>query len=945
MAKVRQKQLWNAAVATAFPAAYDDTLDSGPTLQTGATNLLQDLNGIRSQVNKLIHGASPSGSEFWYSTLSTFGVVDLATATRLCSTSLIQTITLAASATSVVLDQTAGETPSENMAIGSVSTAGAVVAALTGAVGGGAELDAVVPGDAGITIQPKNLCALIDMATGEVLTSGGKQIFGLLQVASTAVDGDPFPASASSAQLTLCEVNGTRTALIAPSTPVSAGTFQYVYQQRVQVQDLPEDCTINPTFVDSSASVDVTLTNAVANQGVTDVGQTGTVNWNIADAGSIIWDTDGGENLLTLNPTGGNDIVTIGHGAADVTNFESSTNDFNSGIRVNTTGGETQAILIGVTANTINGAGPLILDPTGDVDISLAATERLHVTQAGDETNALLDLDNSTNGIELYTGTSDPNGLVIGASAGSLFMQDSGASSLVWLNTSVGTGDTWTSLSTGASVEDRNDVYVQQGASPVILTTNAFLNIAGAGGLTWSLRDALGVDAFAVTDGSASDSTDVTLSADSINLTALQPTAAGTGGVVNVFGGTGGTGDSAGGAVTVRGGVGGSVNGAGGALALDGGAGSGTGLAGDVQIGSTGANNVTVEADASFTVDAGTNFSIDGITDSNVTITGNNAGTISLTLDSVNAGAGKGHILVPATTDQVRVLAGPGDSAIGLTVQNSFEVVAGDSDFFLGISAGKSVFHMEDAGLVGGIGWAIRNNSLAGDLTIETVSSTTTAGGGVTIKAGGSTTAGADSAGELILEGGTLGGTSTGAAGDVTLRAGSDATAAGTGTHGVVNIEGPAGSNVTEEDAIAVFTNKGGSGETISLFTGTSVPKDLVTAPAGSMFLRDGSSVGELYINQDDATNWLAVTMGGQPQDAYAAAPVIVDDDLPLITLSPIPVTAESVNLAINGVTQDRGSGLDYTVNLTNGEVTLLADTGTAVDTDTSDRVEVHYLG
>ena len=42
---------------------YDDTLPSGPTLETDPVDLEDDLNGLRSQVKRIIHGANPGN---WY---------------------------------------------------------------------------------------------------------------------------------------------------------------------------------------------------------------------------------------------------------------------------------------------------------------------------------------------------------------------------------------------------------------------------------------------------------------------------------------------------------------------------------------------------------------------------------------------------------------------------------------------------------------------------------------------------------------------------------------------------------------------------------------------------------------------------------------------------------------------------------------------------------------
>lgn len=52
---------------------YDDTLAAGPTLETDPENLEADLNGVRSQLKRILHGASPGN---WFDDV-TFSLEDL----------------------------------------------------------------------------------------------------------------------------------------------------------------------------------------------------------------------------------------------------------------------------------------------------------------------------------------------------------------------------------------------------------------------------------------------------------------------------------------------------------------------------------------------------------------------------------------------------------------------------------------------------------------------------------------------------------------------------------------------------------------------------------------------------------------------------------------------------------------------------------------------------
>jgi hypothetical protein len=64
----------------------------------------------------------------------------------------------------------------------------------------------------------------------------------------------------------------------------------------------------------------------------------------------------------------------------------------------------------------------------------------------------------------------------------------------------------------GSSVVDRQDVYDNQGTTPVDQTTNATLDLEGPG-LVWSIRDDLQADLFRIIEGSAGGTSEVEISA------------------------------------------------------------------------------------------------------------------------------------------------------------------------------------------------------------------------------------------------------------------------------------------------------------------------------------------------------------------------------------------------------------------------------------------------
>lgn len=80
--------------------------------------------------------------------------------------------------------------------------------------------------------------------------------------------------------------------------------------------------------------------------------------------------------------------------------------------------------------------------------------------------------------IELFVGDSDPSGSVTGL-AGSLFFRDTGAGAELYLNTSVGSGTTWTQISTGGGAGVTLQQAYQNGNTIVTDATNGDLDVSG----------------------------------------------------------------------------------------------------------------------------------------------------------------------------------------------------------------------------------------------------------------------------------------------------------------------------------------------------------------------------------------------------------------------------------------------------------------------------------
>ena len=260
---------------------------------------------------------------------------------------------------------------------------------------------------------------------------------------------------------------------------------------------------------------------------------------------------------------------------------------------------------------------------SGDITLVLGdaagtgTQSRMRVSGPNDEDEALLQLTTTgTNGdsVEMFVGDSDPSGSVTGL-AGSLFFRDTGTGAELYLNTSTGSGTTWTALSTGGSVTLQNayingntittsgaegDVTFTGTEDFVVTLSDMLVDTTASISLDADAASNFTVDAGTLTLSTTTSGNVAVSAADAVTLTAGNEAAA-AGNVVTIDAGDGG-GANDGGAVTLTGGEsgagatgnGGNVNlTAGGALSTDGdggtialtvGANTGTGVQGFVDI-------------------------------------------------------------------------------------------------------------------------------------------------------------------------------------------------------------------------------------------------------------------------------------------------------------------------------------------------------------------------
>lgn len=871
MTKIRQNtQVWNSGTYT------DTTVPTLAAFETTPVELETDLNNLRSQVNNLLNAQGGN----WYDNpfagptfdLPISGTASLNNVPIGCFTDLLTAVAVPALQNWVILNVAGSEAPSVPGSLVN-TTEGAIVAA-SAFSGAGFDVFELVERAGSTAISPDNLLLIRDSTTLQPLQSGGRDIFGLLQVESTFTDGANFNdiSGGNRVKISFVIINGAGTDLIAcPVADIASQSIQYNYPSVVYFKNVDPSCfTGGRGFIDQAASVDVTLQNAYNNgntivtSGATNISFSGP-----SGGGGIFMSTVDAINIGTANATVANTAGTKlslfsgdGLGTGDGGDLEVVAGD--SGVGATGNGGPV-AIRAGSATSTSGNGG----DATVQAGASTGANEGglviltagasatgtngyVRIQTSGDEDEVQLLIVPSGTGatVGLYSGASDPNGIT-SATAGSLYMRSNGQ---VWVNT---TGAmVWEQLQSGVT-ENRQDVYVNQGVTPVDLTTNAILDLEAAG-IAWRIRDDLEANLFSIIEGSLGGTSTIELGAavDTFDVNA----------VVNDFDGT--TFD-----VLMTG-----------AVSIDAGAASNFSTSlGDLTLstgtGSGGAVNVTAGNEAAA---AGNNVNING---GNGTAGGNFGGSINITSGSGDPAAasqsGQITLSTPPASDNLGSFSGTiviqtGDGGpftggssgfIRLTTGDCFDpsVQAGEILLRAGdgmspgggsiggsitLSAGDSQATGE-GGVMGDINLTAGNNSgtdPAGDVRILTGSNTSAGGvGGLfSVTIGSSIGAGAGS--NITLTAGAAGATGA-TGGNITMVTGS---AAG-GDAGYVHVD----TTNDEDEHLVELDNLGGTnGSATQMLVGTTNPNGVIAARPSSLYFRNTNAVdgvpGQLYLNVSD---------------------------------------------------------------------------------------------
>jgi hypothetical protein len=652
-----------------------------------------------------------------------------------------------------------------------------------------------------------------------------------------------------------------------------------------------------------------------------DVQMTGTNGFSIdGTAASNVSATSGDLTLSTI--TSG---ALIGTSAAGIDLNATTTVTIDTADATDASGNDITITAGTSTAGTAAGAS-IILTP-GDGNTTGVAGS-VDVTGPNNEDEAIFSLETTgTNGdkIEMYVGDSSPSGSVT-ALAGSLFFRDTGAGAELWLNTSAGSGTTWTQLSTAAgatlqSAYEAGNTITTSGAegNVTINGTEDFL-VGGSVTVNFDTTDAISLDANVASNFTV-DSAPLTLSTTTSGL--LSVTSAG---ILDLDAGDNAAGT--GNAVTIDAGDSGGGGGLGGAILLTAGSGDGTATGGNIDLlaGSSGAGATGDGADVTATGGAALSTNGDGGDVALTTGAGSgtgSAGTISLTGPNTEGQA----LLSLATTGT------GGDTA---------QLFVGDSSPNGSVTADAGSLFLRDTATDGEL-WI---NTSTGSGTTWRQVVTSGAGGALSLQEayiGGNTIV--TSGGEGILD---ISGTETisldaGAASNFTV-AGANLTLNTTGSGnvilasaGLVDID--SGSSV-DILASTTFSIDGTGASNVSATSGSLT---LSTITSGSLI---GTSAADIDFNAttsftldtldatDASTNDITLTAGsstaggadgasiiltpGDGNVAGVAGAVVItgpnDEDEALVTLTTAGTSGDSVGLFVGDndpsatITADAGS-------------------------------------
>ena len=291
---------------------YNDQFASGVQLVSSSTSLEDDLNALRTQVRQVLWAGVPGN---WYDGVQGVANVKPARGLNTINSALasveqsrfiydIQSlafVTVPSGSNWVGLSVSGSTAPAGLAAVGLGATTGSftgsIVATLSGPAWQAHSLN-LVSGTS--TNAPRNMVAIRDAYTHLPFTdpTNNQEIFGLLQIDSAATDGQAFSdTSPGRTQISFVVEDVSGTIKAASVAGIGGKIINYVYRARTNLLGLPDDAYSNTVFVDVTPTVsgfaqpsDITLQNAILNQGNTTVQQNGYFTaLNLAAGGLGSW--------------------------------------------------------------------------------------------------------------------------------------------------------------------------------------------------------------------------------------------------------------------------------------------------------------------------------------------------------------------------------------------------------------------------------------------------------------------------------------------------------------------------------------------------------------------------------------------------------------------------------------------------------------------------------
>lgn len=369
---VRHEQIASSLTSI---GGYVDNTAPGAAMESGAGDLLDDLNNIRSILSE--HNDNQTGN--WYDEItaptgfenaSIRGIQgisqdlhNLERKRKLRWRKNLVTVTVGGSDNFVVLG--VGELPGNTTAaVGAVTTLGTVVAFHAGTFGTTHSLDEV----AGLTaIFPQNFVLITDATTRDPILSSGRTIYGLLQ-SEVNTDGHTINTTTQEVQISFVRLNATGDDLEAvPASDIQGQTINYTYVERAANEDMNEQDSLTIVNADIPAATTVTRQVAYTGQGTTPVDLVTNATLDLEGAGlSWIIRDDAEANLFSIveGSAGGTSQFNI-HTDVDEFDVDAIVNNFSAGITMASGG---SPIAVGVTAGVVEAtSGDLRLLASGEM--------------------------------------------------------------------------------------------------------------------------------------------------------------------------------------------------------------------------------------------------------------------------------------------------------------------------------------------------------------------------------------------------------------------------------------------------------------------------------------------------------------------------------------------------------------------------------------------------